>query len=176
MVIAKVAAITDCDFLTSIYTDTTNRCYPYSSQRVKQRKHRTGLCAFSGETSKLSIWVYNKSMDAVQEYMNQFEDEQKLRLEQLRQLVHAEAPEAQEGIMYGLVGYKLNKKPLVYFGGFEHHTGFYATPNGHEAFADEFSQYKQGKGSVQFPIDQPLPIGLIRQVILHRKDAVNGKS
>lgn len=115
-------------------------------------------------------------MDTIQEYMNQFEDEQKLRLEQLRQLVHAEVPEAQEGTMYGLVGYKLNKKPLVYFGGFEHHTGFYATPNGHEAFADEFSQYKQGKGSVQFPIDQPLPIGLIRQVILHRKDAVNGKS
>ena len=73
---------------------------------------------------------------------------------------------------YGLVGYKLNGKPLVYFGAFPNHIGFYATPNGHEAFKDEFAKYKQGKGSVQFPNDQPLPVELITRVIAHRKEQV----
>lgn len=115
-------------------------------------------------------------MDEVQEYIDQFEGEQKTRLEKMRQLVLAEAPEAKEAIMYGLVGYKMNEKPLVYFGGFTNHTGFYATPNGHEAFSEEFSKYKQGKGSVQFPLDQPLPVDLIRRVVAYRKDAIHGKN
>lgn len=74
-----------------------------------------------------------------------------------------------ESYSYGLVGYKLNGKPLVYFGGFAHHVGLYATPNGHEAFKEEFAKYKQGKGSVQLPNDQPLPLGLIERVIAYRK-------
>ncbi len=105
---------------------------------------------------------------SVQDYINQFSGEQKARLEKIRQIVQSEAPEAEEGIMYGLVGYKLNGKPLVYFGGFAKHTGLYATPNGHEKFAEEFSKYKQGKGSVQFPLDQPLPEDLIIQVVKYR--------
>lgn len=101
----------------------------------------------------------------VEAYINQFEGEVKSRLLTIRELVRTEVPEAEEGIMYGLVGYKLSKKPLVYFGGFTHHVGFYATPNGHEAFAEEFAKYKQGKGSVQFPNDQPLPVDLIQRVV-----------
>jgi uncharacterized protein YdhG (YjbR/CyaY superfamily) len=49
-----------------------------------------------------------------------------------------------------------------------HHIGFYATPNGHEAFKAEFAKYKQGKGSVQFPHSQPLPVDLVRRVVLYR--------
>lgn len=103
--------------------------------------------------------------DNVQDYINQFDGEVKARLLQLREIVTTAAPDAQEGIMYGLVGYKLNGKPLVYFGGFAHHIGFYATPQGHEAFASELSGYKQGKGSVQFPLDHPLPIDLIKRMV-----------
>lgn len=114
----------------------------------------------------------SKTPNTVDEYINGFSGEAKKRLEQLRKLVTTEVPDAQEGIMYGLVGYKLSGKPLVYFGGFEHHTGFYATPNGHEAFKEELSKYKQGKGSVQFPLDQPLPIDLIKRIILFRRDAI----
>lgn len=91
------------------------------------------------------------------------------RLRAMRKIVTDSAPDAIEEFSYGLVGYKLNGKPLVYFGGFPHHTGFYATPNGHEAFKDDFSKYKQGKGSVQFPHDQPLPIELVRKVVEYRK-------
>lgn len=110
--------------------------------------------------------------DGVDEYLDQFEGEARKRLDLMRQLVKDEAPEAEEGFMYGLIGYKLNKKPLVYFGGFAHHTGFYATPNGHTAFAEDFAKYKQGKGSVQFPLDQPLPIELIKRVVAYRKAQV----
>lgn len=107
-------------------------------------------------------------------YIAQFGGEARERLEKMRQLVKQEVPDAEEGIVYGLVGYKLDGKPLVYFGGFAFHTGFYATPNGHEAFAEDFSKYKQGKGSVQFPLDQPLPLDLVRRVVAYRKAQING--
>ena len=109
-------------------------------------------------------------MTTVDEYINQFDGEVKDRLRLLRELIRKEVPEAAESLSYGLVGYKLNGKPLVYFGGFGHHIGFYATPNGHEAFKEEFSRYKQGKGSVQFPLDQPLPVELIARVVRYRKE------
>ena len=102
-------------------------------------------------------------------YINGFGDERTDRLTTMRSLVSTITPDAQEAMSYGLVGYKLNGKPLVYFGAFPKHIGFYATPNGHEAFKEEFSKYKQGKGSVQFPLDQPLPVELIRKVIAYRK-------
>lgn len=110
----------------------------------------------------------------VDEYIDQFDGEVKKRLEDMRKLVRAEAPDAIESYAYGLVGYKLNKKPLVYFGGFKKHIGFYATPNGHDAFQEDFSKYKEGKGSVQFPLDQPLPIDLVKRVVHYRTEAVKG--
>ena len=108
----------------------------------------------------------------VDEYINQFDGEVKKRLETMRTLVRKEAPEAKESYSYGLVGYKMNGKPLVYFGGFKHHIGFYATPNGHEAFANDFSKYVQGKGSVQFPLDEPLPLELVKKVVHYRIEQV----
>lgn len=91
---------------------------------------------------------------------------------ELRELVKREVPDAEEGIMYGLIGYKLHGRPLAYFGAFAHHIGFYATPAGHEAFKKELSTYKQGKGSVQFPLDQPLPFALVRRVVAFRRDTI----
>ncbi len=109
----------------------------------------------------------------VEAYINQFEGEVKNRLLTMRELVRAVAPDAVESVSYGMPAYKQNGKPLVYFAGYEKHIGFYATPNGHEAFAKEFSKYKQGKGSVQFPNDQPLPTELIKRVITYRKKQVS---
>lgn len=109
-----------------------------------------------------------KSLD-VDAYIAKYEGVRRERLETMRQIVTAAAPNAEESISYALVGYKMNGKPLVYFGAYPNHIGFYATPNGHEAFAEEFSKYKQGKGSVQFPLDQPLPVDLIARVVEYRK-------
>ena len=112
------------------------------------------------------------SADSVDEYIASFDGEAKQRLEIMRGIVTKNVPEAVESIAYGMPAYKLGGKPLVYFAAFPKHIGFYATPNGHEAFNAEFSPYKQGKGSVQFPFSQPLPEDLVCRVVLYRKDMI----
>ena len=104
----------------------------------------------------------------VAEYIAQFDGETRRRLEAMRQVILESAPSVSESISYGMPGYKLRGRPLVYFGGYPNHIGFYATPNGHEAFAKDFVPYKQGKGSVQFPHDKPLPLDLVKRVVIYR--------
>ena len=109
-----------------------------------------------------------KLYSTVDEYIYNFPIEIKERLIQIRSIVKEAAPDAVEGISYGMPAYKLAKKPLVYFAGYDRHIGFYATPTGHKEFAEELSEYKQGKGSVQFPNDKPLPVDLIKRITLFR--------
>lgn len=104
----------------------------------------------------------------VQEYLGLFQGEVLERLNRMRAIVREEAPRAIETTGYGLIAYKLQGRPLVYIGGFAKHIGFYATPTGHAEFAADFETYKQGKGSVQLPLDQPLPCDLIRRVVRFR--------
>jgi uncharacterized protein YdhG (YjbR/CyaY superfamily) len=101
-------------------------------------------------------------------YIAQFDGVCHERLKQVRERIRTLAPQATERIGYGMPAYMLNGKPLVYFAGYANHVGFYATPNGHTAFAKDFAPYKQGKGSVQFPHDQPLPLDLIGRVVEFR--------
>ncbi|CAG7614770.1 DUF1801 domain-containing protein [Leucobacter soli] len=112
-------------------------------------------------------------MDEVVAYLDRFPAEVRARLEALRAMVRERCPLAVESVSYGLIGYKLGGRPLIYLGGFKNHIGLYATPVGHEAFAAEFAAYKQGKGSVQFPLSEPLPTDLIARVIAHRVEAVS---
>lgn len=105
---------------------------------------------------------------SVDEYIQSFPKDVQTLLEKVRAMIKKKAPEAIEAIAYAMPGYKLKGKPLVYFAGYKNHIGFYATPNGHSMFADELSKYKQGKGSVQFPIDQPIPYDLIGQMVEFR--------
>lgn len=111
----------------------------------------------------------------VDQYISQFPPVVQDKLHQMRKLIVTHAPEAVESIAYGMPAYKINKKPLVYFGGFSKHIGFYATPTGHEHFKNDLSAYKQGKGSVQFPLDQPLPEDLIRRIVLFRAGEIEKK-
>jgi uncharacterized protein YdhG (YjbR/CyaY superfamily) len=104
----------------------------------------------------------------VEEYLQQFEGDCWDRLAQMRQIILETAPEAVEGISYGMPAYKTHGKPLVYFAGYAKHVGLYATPSGHKAFEAELASYKQGKGSVQFPHNQPLPEDLIRRIVAFR--------
>lgn len=105
---------------------------------------------------------------AVDAYMHTFPQETQALLEKVRRTIRQAAPEAAEEISYGMPAYKMNGKPLVYFGGFKNHIGFYATPTGHAGFADELAPYKQGKGSVQFPLKKPIPFDLIERVVRFR--------
>jgi uncharacterized protein YdhG (YjbR/CyaY superfamily) len=101
----------------------------------------------------------------VDEYIMTFPKEVQLLLKQVRDTIRTNAPDAVEQIAYGMPAYKTNGKPLVYFAGYKKHIGFYATPSGHTEFAGELSKYKQGKGSVQFPLDQPIPYDLIKRIV-----------
>lgn len=102
---------------------------------------------------------------SVDEYIEAFPNEVQMILNKIRNIIISKVPEAIESISYGMPAYKTNGKPLVYFAGYKKHIGFYATPTGHSEFANELSKYKQGKGSVQFPINQSIPYDLIERII-----------
>lgn len=107
-------------------------------------------------------------MNTVDQYIATFPENIQQLLHEVRQVIIQTAPEAIESISYAMPAYKFNGKPLVYFAGYKSHIGFYATPTGHEAFAGELSIYKQGKGSVQFPVNEPLPLDLIKRIVTFR--------
>ena len=107
-------------------------------------------------------------MNEVDKYISNFIDDVKEKLIEIRALIKKFAPEAVESFSYGMPAYKTNGKPLVYFAGYKNHIGFYATPTGHKEFASELANYKQGKGSVQFPITQELPVDLITRIVEFR--------
>jgi uncharacterized protein YdhG (YjbR/CyaY superfamily) len=104
----------------------------------------------------------------VDAYIKAFPKNVQDTLQQIRRIIKEKAPDAAESISYGMPGYKTHGRPLVYFAGFEKHIGFYATPTGHEKFAAELSKFKQGKGSVQFPLDKPIPFDLIARIVEFR--------
>lgn len=108
--------------------------------------------------------------DSVNKYIADFPKDVQRVLRQVRSVIKQTAPEADESIGYGMPAYKLNGKPLVYFAGYKNHIGLYATPTGHAKFSKELSKYKQGKGSVQFPLDEPMPLGLIERIVRFRAD------
>ena len=115
-------------------------------------------------------------MNETEAYIKQFPDNVQETLQNIRKLINDNAPNADELFAYGMPAYKLNKKPLVYFAAFKNHIGFYATPSGHSEFQDELSKYKQGKGSVQFPLDKPIPYKLIERIVKFRVIENNKKA
>ena len=115
-------------------------------------------------------------MNEIETYIKQFPDNVQEILQNLRKLVKNNAPQAEELFSYGMPAYKTNKKPLVYFAAFKNHIGFYATPSGHSEFKNELSKYKQGKGSVQFPLNNPIPYKLIERIVQFRVTENNKKA
>lgn len=95
------------------------------------------------------------------------EDVQKV-LEQVRLTVRKAAPGTEETISYGMPAFRYKGRIIIYFAGYKNHIGFYATPSGHTAFVKELSKYKQGRGSVQFPLDKPMPLNLIARMVKFR--------
>ncbi|KOF04416.1 hypothetical protein OB69_01030 [Roseivirga seohaensis subsp. aquiponti] len=108
----------------------------------------------------------------VDQYISGFSDEVASVLSEIRTLIQQAASNSEECISYGIPTFKLNGKSLVHFAAYKKHIGFYATPTGHTEFAKELSQYKQGKGSVQFPLSQPMPLNLIKRIVEFRMKEV----
>ena len=103
----------------------------------------------------------------IDEYIARFPKEIQELLETIRITIREAAPDAEETISYQMPTFKL-KGNLVHFAAYKNHIGFYPTPSGIEKFRDELSAYKGAKGSVQFPIDQPLPLELISKIVKFR--------
>ena len=106
-------------------------------------------------------------------YIAGFPEDVQAILQQIRRTIHETAPEATEAISYGMPTFKLHGN-LVHFGAFKSHIGFYPVPSGMEAFKDELAGYKQGKGSVQFPLNKPMPLDLIRRMVEFRVQESKG--
>lgn len=100
-------------------------------------------------------------------YLENFPTDIRQLLEAMRQTIREAAPGATECINYGIPTFQLHGN-LVHFAAFKNHIGFYPGPSGIEAFKDELSLYKGAKGSVQFPLEQPLPLSLLRKIVLFR--------
>ena len=103
----------------------------------------------------------------IEEYISTFPKSIQISLNKLRNVISEVAPNANEAISYGIPTFKLNGN-LVHFAGYKNHIGFYPTPSGIEAFKDELTSYKLSKGTIQFPIDKPIPFDLIRKIVEFR--------
>jgi uncharacterized protein YdhG (YjbR/CyaY superfamily) len=110
----------------------------------------------------------------IDEYIADFPEDVQARLEKLRATIRKSAPGATEKISYRIPTYYLNGN-LVHFAGYEHHIGFYPGARGIADFREELKQYKSGKGSVQFPHDQPLPLRLVAEITRFRARQNRGK-
>ncbi|MCC7466621.1 MAG: DUF1801 domain-containing protein [Saprospiraceae bacterium] len=110
----------------------------------------------------------------IDDYISAQPEEVRDLLELVRNLIRDEAPEASEDIKYGIPTFIQNGN-LVHFAAFKHHIGLYPTPSGMTEFAEELSPYKAGKGSVQFPLDKPLPLELIRKIVRFRVQETQAK-
>ena len=109
----------------------------------------------------------NTLNNTIDEYISGFPEDIQTLLQQIRVTIKDAAPEAEEAIKYAMPTFVLNGN-LVHFAAFKNHIGFYPVPSGIEAFKKELSVYKGAKGSVQFPLDQPMPLELITQIVKFR--------
>lgn len=102
---------------------------------------------------------------SIDEYIAGFPDDVQNILQELRSTIKAAAPEAQEKISYGMPTFTMNGKYLIYFAGWKNHISIYPIPSGDETFKQKISPYMAGKGTLKFPIDQPLPLDLVTEMV-----------
>lgn len=105
--------------------------------------------------------------ETIDEYIAGFPDDVRKILEKIRATIRKAAPDAKEAIKYQLPTFTL-KGNLVHFGAFTNHIGFYPAPSGIEEFKKELERYQGGKGTIRFPLDEPIPFGLISRIVKFR--------
>ncbi|MGI0091373.1 MAG: iron chaperone [Nitrososphaerales archaeon] len=117
-----------------------------------------------------------RQAETIDEYISMSPENVQKILKRLRQTIRETAPEAQEAISYRIPTFKLNGN-LVHFAAFKDHIGFFPTSSGIDAFKKQLSQYKTSTGTVQFPIDKPIPYFLVRKIVKYRvrENLSNGK-
>ena len=112
---------------------------------------------------------------SIDQYISTFPEDIQLKLKRIREIIQKEAPEATEKISYQMPTFYLSGN-LVHFAAFKNHIGFYPTPSGVEAFQKKLEKYQTSKGAIQFPLDQELPVNLIREIVQYRLEENKVKS
>lgn len=105
------------------------------------------------------------NFQSIDEYIAACPEETHERLQKIREAIKKIAPEAKERISYQIACFELNGKNLIHFAGWKKHISLYPIPAGDEAFEDEVSKYADGKGTLKFPLDEPMPMKLVRKII-----------
>jgi uncharacterized protein YdhG (YjbR/CyaY superfamily) len=103
----------------------------------------------------------------IDEYVTSFPEDVQAVLQEIRRTIRECAPKAEETISYRIPTFKLHGN-LVHFAAFKDHIGFFPTSSARAAFPEELSKYKGGKGTIQFPLDEPIPYELIRKIVRYR--------
>jgi uncharacterized protein YdhG (YjbR/CyaY superfamily) len=101
------------------------------------------------------------------QYINAAPKQAQKKLREMRACIRASAPGAEESLKWGMPSFSY-KRILVTFAAFKHHVGLYPTPPAVKAFAEDLTGYVTGKGSIQFPLEKPLPLALIRKIVAFR--------
>ena len=109
-----------------------------------------------------------KQYKTTDEYIDAFPESVQVILRKIRQVIQNTAPNATETISYGIPTFKLNGKNLVHFGGFKDHVSFFPTSSPIPMFTKELKDYKTSKGTIQFPLDKPIPYDLIKKITKYR--------
>jgi uncharacterized protein YdhG (YjbR/CyaY superfamily) len=118
----------------------------------------------------------SKMVKTMDEYIATFPKNVQDILQELRKVIKEAAPEAKEAISYGMPTFKLNGN-LVHFAAYKNHIGFYPAPSGIDSFKEKLAKYRTGKGTLQFPIDEPIPFELVKEVVRVRvKENLSKKS
>ena len=105
-----------------------------------------------------------KEFKDINEFIADFPEDIQIILEKIRATIQQAAPDAKEAIKYGMPTFVLNGN-LVHFAAYKNHIGFYPAPTGIDAFIEELAQYRTGKGTIQFPVDKPIPYDLVTKVV-----------
>jgi uncharacterized protein YdhG (YjbR/CyaY superfamily) len=106
----------------------------------------------------------DSSAAAVDHYLSTFPPQVQLLLEQIRATIRQQVPGAQEKMSYGIAAFFMDGQPVLYYAGFKKHVSVYPVPREHEDFKAELAAYQGGRGTAQFPLDQPLPLDLIARL------------
>jgi uncharacterized protein YdhG (YjbR/CyaY superfamily) len=109
-----------------------------------------------------------KDVATIDEYIKTFPKDVQSILQEVRRTIQKAAPKAVEAISYRIPTFKLDGKYLVYFAGYGTHVGVYPAPKGAAAFQKQIAPYRSGKATIRFPLDKPVPHGLLRKVVLFR--------
>ena len=109
-----------------------------------------------------------KRFTSIDEYIATFPPDIQMILEELRASIHAAAPDAKETISYNIPTFTLNGTYLIYFAGWKKHISLYPIPVGSEAFNKEIAGYADGKGTLKFPLDKPIPLKLVGRIVKYR--------